>query len=179
MLGNLQIVFESRDGEEVRECGKQCPLCPVLQLTSRRTILHEIDCESHNLVYHYICNCGVDYVGKTTGMLTLRFQQHIKWDPKSEVREHRKICQQEFKFEVLETVDDEDIFAKEHAWILALKPRLNKDLTSGEVHLCALYKRDMMKEKKEFINFDVNENEEDDSDSDNDDSDNDHNENNE
>ena len=93
-------------------------------------------------------------------MVRERFQQHIQYVLKSEVKDHRKICQQECKFKILETVIDEDILAREQAWIQLLGPTLNQDLS--QLHLCALYRRDMMKEKREFINFDVNEDEEDD-----------------
>ena len=112
-------------------CGKNCKLCPVLQFTSRRTILNEVDCQSHNMVYWYSCNCGQHYVGKTTQMVRERFQQHIQYVLKSEVKDHRKICQQECKFKIQETVIDEDILAREQAWIQLLGPTLNQTWVSS------------------------------------------------
>ena len=74
--------------------------------TSRLTILIEVNCQSHNMIYHYICNCGEDYIGETVGMIKSRFSQHWKTNglTKGELKDHRKICQEQAKFEILETV---------------------------------------------------------------------------
>ena len=148
-MDDLGSPGELENTYDIRICGKNCKLCPVLQYTSRQTILNEVDCQSHNVVYWYSCNCGQHYVGKTTQMVRERFQQHIQYVLKSEVKDHRKICQQECKFKILETVIEEDILAREQAWIQLLGLTLNQDLS--QLHLCALYRRDMMKEKREFM----------------------------